>query len=132
MGNIRRHGRAAYAAHLPERTLLDASADSNRSADFAVCVSQAELCCEHARVALRQSRYKSAEGLFITARALYKRATQADAILHPAIELRLKEIQEELMRLDEIAKNRTRASSVAPSFSPDEPTGPQLSSHRRA
>lgn len=66
------------------------------SATFQDRVRQAETCCEQARAARRQRRYRAASGLFSTAATLYSHATMLDDAHFASIEHRLSEIESEM------------------------------------
>lgn len=71
-------------------------------------LDEAEICCEHARLAARLKRYEASRGLFITAAALYERAIKAAGSSYPALENRLREIELEMAAYAELAKSMAR------------------------
>ena len=71
-------------------------------------LEEAELCCEHARLAARQKRYEASRGLFITAMALYQRAVKAAGNSYPSIENRVREIELEMAAYAELARSMAR------------------------
>jgi hypothetical protein len=83
---------------LSRRTIDKPQAVEPSSADaaFQKFVEEAEICCEHARLAARLKRYKSARGLFLTAAALYQQALKVAGISYPSLENRLREIELEI------------------------------------
>ena len=85
-----------------------ASTRKDKSATFSDVVAQAETCCEQARIAGRQRRYKDAYGLFSTALALYKRATLLDGVSYVALESRVHEVEGEMAVYSELAKSMAR------------------------
>ncbi len=86
----------------------DARPRQEESSTFSDVVAQAETCCEQARIAGRQRRYKAAYGLFSTALALYKRATLLDGVSYVALESRLHEVESEMAVYSELAKSMAR------------------------
>ncbi len=86
----------------------DARPRQEESPTFSDVVAQAETCCEQARIAGRQRRYKAAYGLFSTALALYKRATLLDGVSYVALESRLHEVESEMAVYSELAKSMAR------------------------
>jgi hypothetical protein len=85
-----------------------ASIRHEESSTFSDVVTQAETCCEQARIAGRQRRYKAAYGLFSTALALYKRATLLDGVSYVALESRVHEVENEMAVYSELAKSMAR------------------------
>ena len=71
-------------------------------------LEEAELCCEHARLAARRKRYEASRGLFITAVALYQRAVKAAGTSYPSIENRVREIELEMAAYAELARSMAR------------------------
>ena len=71
-------------------------------------LEQAELCCEHARLAARRKRYEASRGLFITAVALYQRAVKAAGTSYPSIENRVREIELEMAAYAELTRSMAR------------------------
>jgi hypothetical protein len=97
MNNTFSHGQGASLSNRLEE-----------SSTFSDVVAQAETCCEQARIAGRQRRYKAAYGLFSTALALYKRATLLDGISYVALESRVLEVEGEMAVYSELAKSMAR------------------------
>jgi hypothetical protein len=95
-----------------------ASTRREESSTFSECVSQAEICCEHARLAGRQRRYKAAYGLFSTALALYKRATMMEGVSYLALESRLRDVETEMAAYSELAKSMARPLNTTAAGSP--------------
>jgi hypothetical protein len=71
-------------------------------------MEEAEICCEHARIAGRQRRYRAAIGLFTTAATLYRHAGAIDGVSYPAIEERLRHIDTEMSAYSELARSMSR------------------------
>ena len=88
--------------------LASTRAQNEMTETFAECVEQAEICCEHARIAGRQRRYKAACGLFSTALALYSRATNEEGATYGAVQSRLREVETEMAAYNELAKSMSR------------------------
>jgi hypothetical protein len=93
-------------------------------------LDEAELCCEHARVAGRQRRFKAACGLFATAKALYSNAlANADrqgSQGSSTIEERLRHVELEMSAYTELARSMARpllrrTGSVLPTCSSGQP-----------
>lgn len=63
---------------------------------FEAYVTEAELCCEQARGALRYQRFGAARGLLTTATGLYQQALSLNGIAYPAMENRLRDIEQEI------------------------------------
>jgi hypothetical protein len=97
---------------------VGAQARQQESPTFSDVVSQAETCCEQARIAGRQRRYKAAYGLFSTALALYKRATLLDGVSYVALESRLHEVESEMAVYSELAKSMARPLNTTAVGSP--------------
>jgi hypothetical protein len=94
------------------------STRKEESSTFSDVVAQAETCCEQARIAGRQRRYKAAYGLFSTALALYKRATLLDGVSYVALESRLHEVESEMAVYSELAKSMARPLNTTALGSP--------------
>jgi hypothetical protein len=100
------------------RESSSASTRAEESSTFSECVAQAEICCEHARIAGRQRRYKAAYGLFSTALALYKRATMQEGVSYLALETRLRDVENEMAAYSELAKSMARPLNTTAIGSP--------------
>ncbi|HVF10857.1 MAG TPA: hypothetical protein VNA16_08650 [Abditibacteriaceae bacterium] len=87
-------------------------------ATFQDFVQEAELCCEHARLAARLKRFEASRGLFLTAAALYHRAITAAGTCYPSIENRLREIELEMAAYSELARSMARPLLSQPPVAP--------------
>ena len=81
---------------------------SSEHMNFEDYLEEAEICCEHARIAGRQRRYRAAIGLFNTAATLYRHAGTIDGVSYPAIEERLRHIDNEMSAFSELARSMSR------------------------
>lgn len=84
-------------------------------ATFQGRLQQAEVCCEQARLAGRQRRFRAACGLFATAAALYQRALTQDGVsptfLPASLQVRLNEIEREIALCSEQMRAPVSASN---------------------
>lgn len=102
-------------ASLPATTHRAGSFGSSKplpqSKTFDAYMEQAELCCEQARGALRCQRFGAARGLLSTATVLYQRALSCDGMAYPAVENRLRDIEQEINAYANATRHTTYSTS---------------------
>ncbi len=101
---------------------------SSQADTFGVTVEEAEICCEQARVAGRERRFRAARGLFSTASALYRQALLQDGVCYESIARRLKHIELEAAAYSELASSLARP--LAPTTIPEQSAPRGLSAPR--
>jgi len=83
-------------------------AESPESMTFQDYLEEADLCCEHARIAGRQRRFGAARGLFETAASLYRRALDSAGNSQPTVDSRLRGVEAEMSAYTELARSLAR------------------------
>ena len=92
--------------HIANHT--NASATSPETMSLKDCLEEAEICCEHARIAGRQHRFGAAHGLFKTATSLYRRAIATAGTAEPTLDSRLRGVEAEMSAYAELARSFSR------------------------
>jgi hypothetical protein len=80
---------------------------------FQDCVTEAESCCQRARVAAHHHRYEAARVLFATATALYRHAESLDGISYPSLERKVRDIEAELRSFPAYVRDDRDAANIA-------------------